>query len=104
LFLTFTIVGSAGNEPVLKMTTTLYNSAGAMFWSETYSGGAIKITILGTQRLGDWNAQRRRRMLAMGMPAGTAQARWRPDAASSSRYKNYWLYALSREPPLCVSP
>jgi hypothetical protein len=62
LFLTFTIVGSAGNEPVLKMTTTLYNSAGAMFWSETYSGGAIKITILGTYS--DWG---------IGMPSDGAE-------------------------------
>ena len=36
------------NQPVLMMGSTQYNMGSAMFWNETYSGGAMKITIIGT--------------------------------------------------------
>ncbi|PLC68449.1 hypothetical protein B7L70_03535 [Vulcanisaeta sp. EB80] len=36
------------NQPVLELVPALSFSAGAMFWSETYSGGPVKITIIGT--------------------------------------------------------
>jgi hypothetical protein len=34
------------------MVPTQYNMGSAMFWSETYSGGAVKITIIGTYSSG----------------------------------------------------
>jgi len=40
------------NQPVLMMVPTQYYSGGAMFWSETYSGGLVKITIIGTYSSG----------------------------------------------------
>jgi hypothetical protein len=36
------------NQPVLMMVPTQYNSGGAMFWSETYSGGSVTITMVST--------------------------------------------------------
>jgi len=44
--------GISSNQPVLMMVPTQYNSGGAMFWSETYSGGLVKITIIGTYSSG----------------------------------------------------
>jgi len=41
--------GTTGiNQPVLELVPAQHNSAGAMFWSEAYSGGPVKITIIGT--------------------------------------------------------
>ena len=40
------------NQPVLMMGSTQYNMGSAMFWNETYSGGAMKITIIGTYSSG----------------------------------------------------
>ena len=40
------------NQPVLELVPSQYNSAGAMFWSEAYSGGPVKITIIGTYSSG----------------------------------------------------
>jgi len=40
------------NQPVLELVPAQYNSAGAMFWSEAYSGGPVKITIIGTYSSG----------------------------------------------------
>jgi len=40
------------NQPVLELVPAQYNSAGAMFWSEAYSGGPAKITIIGTYSSG----------------------------------------------------
>jgi hypothetical protein len=36
------------NQPVLMMVPAQYNSAGAMFWNETYSGGSVTITMVST--------------------------------------------------------
>jgi len=36
------------NQPVLELVPAQQGVAGAMFWSETYSGGLVKITIIGT--------------------------------------------------------
>ncbi|MDT7880884.1 MAG: hypothetical protein RRB51_00005 [Thermoproteus sp.] len=36
------------NQPVLMMVPAQGSSAGAMFWSETYSGGSVTITLVGT--------------------------------------------------------
>jgi hypothetical protein len=36
------------NQPVLELVMLHEDSAGAMFWSETYIGGPVKITIIGT--------------------------------------------------------
>jgi len=36
------------NQPVLELVPAQGSSAGAMFWSEAYSGGPVKITIIGT--------------------------------------------------------
>jgi hypothetical protein len=35
------------NQPVLELVPAQQNVAGAMFWSEAYSGGPVKITIIG---------------------------------------------------------
>jgi hypothetical protein len=40
------------NQPVLELVPAQYYSAGAMFWSETYIGGPVKITIIGTYSSG----------------------------------------------------
>jgi hypothetical protein len=40
----------SSNQPVLELAPAAQTfSAGAMFWSETYIGGPVKITIIGTQ-------------------------------------------------------
>jgi hypothetical protein len=45
----WSLAGISSNQPVLMMIVPYQEvSAGAMFWSETYSGGVIKITIIGT--------------------------------------------------------
>ena len=36
------------NQPVLELVPAQSTSAGAMFWSETYSGGSVTITLVGT--------------------------------------------------------
>jgi len=36
------------DQPVLELVPAYYGEGGAMFWSETYSGGVVKITIIGT--------------------------------------------------------
>jgi len=36
------------NQPVLELVPAQYNSAGAMFWTETYSGGSVTITMVST--------------------------------------------------------
>jgi len=36
------------NYPVLELVPAQQHVAGAMFWSEAYSGGTVKITIIGT--------------------------------------------------------
>jgi len=42
--------GISSNQPVLELVPhTPSWASGAMFWSETYSGGLVKITIIGTQ-------------------------------------------------------
>jgi hypothetical protein len=40
------------NQPVLELVPAQQNVAGAMFWSEAYSGGPVKITIIGTYSSG----------------------------------------------------
>jgi hypothetical protein len=40
--------GISSNQPVLELVPGQLLFAGAMFWSETYSGGPVKITIIGT--------------------------------------------------------
>jgi len=40
--------GISSDQPVLELTPAQTWSAGTMFWSETYSGGVVKITIIGT--------------------------------------------------------
>jgi hypothetical protein len=41
--------GISSNQPVLELAPAVQTwYAGAMFWSETYSGGLVKITIIGT--------------------------------------------------------
>jgi len=41
-------LSSSINQPVLMMVPAQGSSAGAMFWSETYSGGSVTITVIGT--------------------------------------------------------
>ena len=41
-------LSSSINQPVLMMAPAQSNSAGAMFWSETYSKGSVTITMVGT--------------------------------------------------------
>ena len=48
----WSLAGISSNQPVLMMVPTQYNMGSAMFWSETYSGGAVKITIIGTYSSG----------------------------------------------------
>jgi hypothetical protein len=40
------------NQPVLELVPAQRTSAGAMFWSETYSGGSVTITLVGTLSTG----------------------------------------------------
>jgi hypothetical protein len=40
--------GISSDQPVLELVPAQQGVAGAMFWSETYSGGVINITIIGT--------------------------------------------------------
>jgi hypothetical protein len=40
------------NQPVLELVPAQEGVAGAMFWSEAYSGGPVKITIIGTYSSG----------------------------------------------------
>jgi len=44
--------GISSDQPVLMMVPAQTFSAGAMFWSETYIGGPVKITIIGTYSTG----------------------------------------------------
>jgi len=44
--------GISSDQPVLELAPSPW-SGGAMFWSETYSGGPVKITIIGTYS-NDW--------------------------------------------------
>jgi len=48
-------ISTSINQPVLDLTPLAYKKAGAMFWSETYSGGVINITIIGT--FSGWGSQ-----------------------------------------------
>ena len=45
-------ISTSINQPVLELVPAQYGVAGAMFWSETYSGGPVKITIIGTYSTG----------------------------------------------------
>jgi hypothetical protein len=40
--------GVSSNQPVLELVPAQHGVAGATFWSETYSGGSVTATILGT--------------------------------------------------------
>jgi len=40
--------GISSNQPVLKLVPAQQGVAGAMFWSETYSGGSVTITMVST--------------------------------------------------------
>jgi hypothetical protein len=42
------------NQPVLELVMLHEDSAGAMFWQEYYSGGVIRITIIGTYTAHGW--------------------------------------------------
>jgi len=44
----WSLAGISSNQPVLELVPAQKLFAGAMFWSETYSGGLVKITIIGT--------------------------------------------------------
>jgi len=41
-------ISTSINQPVFELVPAQQGVAGAMFWSETYSGGVINITIIGT--------------------------------------------------------
>ena len=41
-------ISTSINQPVLELVPAQGTSAGAMFWSETYSGGSVTITLVGT--------------------------------------------------------
>jgi hypothetical protein len=46
----WSLAGISSNQPVLELVPhTPSWASGAMFWSETYSGGLVKITFIGTQ-------------------------------------------------------
>jgi hypothetical protein len=46
----WSLAGISSNQPVLELVPQTPSwASGAMFWSETYSGGLVKITIIGTQ-------------------------------------------------------
>jgi len=47
-------ISTSINQPVLDITPLAYVIAGAMFWSETYSGGVINITIISTFSGWEW--------------------------------------------------
>ncbi len=44
----WSLAGISSNQPVLELVPAPKLFAGAMFWSEAYSGGPVKITIIGT--------------------------------------------------------
>jgi len=44
----WSLAGISSNQPVLELVPAQKLFAGAMFWSKTYSGGPVKITIIGT--------------------------------------------------------
>jgi len=41
-------ISTSINQPVLELVPAQSTSAGAMFWSKTYSGGSVTITLVGT--------------------------------------------------------
>jgi hypothetical protein len=41
-------ISTSINQPMLELTPALADVGGAMFWSETYSGGSVTITLVGT--------------------------------------------------------
>ena len=45
-------ISTSINQPVLDMTPLQGTTAGAMFWSESYSGGSVTITLVGTLSTG----------------------------------------------------
>jgi len=46
----WSLAGISSNQPVLELVPQTPSwASGAMFWSETYSGGLVKITSIGTQ-------------------------------------------------------
>ncbi len=45
-------ISTSINQPVLDMTPSQGTTAGAMFWSEYYSGGSVTITLVGTLSTG----------------------------------------------------
>jgi hypothetical protein len=51
----WSLAGISSNQPVLELVPQTPGwASGAMFWSETYSGGLVKITFIGTQtNMGD---------------------------------------------------
>ncbi|MFP3287421.1 MAG: hypothetical protein RXP86_09210 [Acidilobus sp.] len=48
-------LSSSINQPVLMMVPAQSSSAGAMFWNETYSGGSVTITVIGSFSQGTTN-------------------------------------------------
>jgi len=44
----WSLAGISSNQPVLELVPAQYDLAGAMYWSETYSGGPVTISIIGT--------------------------------------------------------
>jgi len=40
--------GISRNQPVLELVSAHHNVSGDIFWSETYSGGSVTISIIGT--------------------------------------------------------
>ena len=40
--------GISSNQPVLRLVPAQYNVTCAIFWSETYSGGSVTISVIGT--------------------------------------------------------
>jgi hypothetical protein len=44
----WSLAGISSNQPVLELAVPSGWTSGAMFWSETYSGGVVKITFIGT--------------------------------------------------------
>jgi hypothetical protein len=41
-------ISTSINQPMLELTPALADVGGVMFWSETYSGGSVTITLVGT--------------------------------------------------------
>jgi len=48
-------ISTSINQPMLELTPALADVGGAMFWSETYSGGSVTITLVGTFSSGTLN-------------------------------------------------